>query len=119
MVDRRSLAIGVLAVLVAMSQVESGRAQGQARPRARCGSTKRSGCRSPRPRVPADAEPERRRVAEVAAGGEAGAFTPEPGAKDLKTVLFNWTWHMGMLRSGNESELSRRSTTTLRGARSR
>ena len=27
------------------------------------------------------------------------------GAKDLKTVLFNWTWHMGMLRSGAESEL--------------
>src|SRR5690606_15447403 len=35
----------------------------------------------------------------------AGPFTPEPGARDLKTVLFNWTWHMGMLRSGNESEL--------------
>jgi hypothetical protein len=27
------------------------------------------------------------------------------GAKDLKSVLFNWTWRMGMLRSGNESEL--------------
>jgi hypothetical protein len=38
-------------------------------------------------------------------GGDAGPFTPAPGAKDLKTVLFNWTWHMGMLRSGNESEL--------------
>jgi hypothetical protein len=35
----------------------------------------------------------------------AGPFTPTPGAKDLKSVLFNWTWHMGMLRSGNESEL--------------
>ena len=23
----------------------------------------------------------------------------------MKAVLFNWTWHMGMLRSGNESEL--------------
>jgi len=23
----------------------------------------------------------------------------------LKSVLYNWTWHMGMLRSGNESEL--------------
>ena len=38
-------------------------------------------------------------------GGDAGPFTPAPGAKDLKTVLFNWTWHMGMLRSGAESEL--------------
>src|SRR5262245_31238933 len=36
---------------------------------------------------------------------DAGPFTPVPGAKDLKSVLFNWTWHMGMLRSGAESEL--------------
>ena len=36
---------------------------------------------------------------------DAGPFTPEPGAKDLKSVLFNWTWHMGMLRSGAEAEL--------------
>ena len=36
---------------------------------------------------------------------DAGPFTPAPGAKDLKSVLFNWTWHMGMLRSGAESEL--------------
>jgi hypothetical protein len=35
----------------------------------------------------------------------AGPFTPTAGAKDLKSILFNWTWHMGMLRSGNESEL--------------
>src|SRR5712691_7711442 len=38
-------------------------------------------------------------------GRGGGAFTPTPGAKDLKSVLYNWTWHMGMLRSGNESEL--------------
>ena len=37
--------------------------------------------------------------------GRGSAFTPTPGAKDLKSVLYNWTWHMGMLRSGNESEL--------------
>jgi hypothetical protein len=36
---------------------------------------------------------------------DAGPFTPAPGAKDLKSVLFNWTWRMGMLRSGAESEL--------------
>ena len=36
---------------------------------------------------------------------DAGPFTPTPGAKDLKSVLFNWTWHMGMLRSGAEAEL--------------
>jgi hypothetical protein len=45
------------------------------------------------------------------AGGRGGglfgasAFTPSPGAKDLKAVLYNWTWHMGMLRSGDEAEL--------------
>lgn len=32
-------------------------------------------------------------------------YTPEPGAKDLKAVLFNWTWHMGMLRGQAEPEL--------------
>src|SRR5688500_10222134 len=37
--------------------------------------------------------------------GDAGPFTPTAGAKDLKSVLFNWAWHMGMLRSGAESEL--------------
>lgn len=36
---------------------------------------------------------------------DAGPFTPEAGAKDMKSVLFNWTWHMGMLRSGAEAEL--------------
>jgi hypothetical protein len=36
---------------------------------------------------------------------DAGPFTPTAGAKDLKSVLFNWTWRMGMLRSGAESEL--------------
>jgi hypothetical protein len=45
------------------------------------------------------------------AGGRGGglfgatAFTPAPGSKDLKSVLYNWTWHMGMLRSGDEAEL--------------
>lgn len=46
-------------------------------------------------------------------GGAAGAtfgggpppYTPEPGAKDLKAVLYNWTWHMGMLRGQAEPEL--------------
>jgi hypothetical protein len=38
-------------------------------------------------------------------GGGAPPYTPEPGAKDLKTVLYNWTWHMGMLRGQAEPEL--------------
>ncbi len=32
-------------------------------------------------------------------------YTPEPGAKDMKAVLFNWTWHMGMLRGVSEPEI--------------
>lgn len=32
-------------------------------------------------------------------------YTPEPGARDLKSVLFNWPWHMGMLRGIEEHEL--------------
>jgi hypothetical protein len=32
-------------------------------------------------------------------------YTPEPGARDMTSVLFNWTWHMGMLRGQAEPEL--------------
>jgi hypothetical protein len=38
-------------------------------------------------------------------GGGPPPFTPEPGAKDLKSVLYEWTWHMGMLRGQAEPEL--------------
>jgi hypothetical protein len=38
-------------------------------------------------------------------GGGAPPYTPEPGAKDLKAVLYNWVWHMGMLRGQAEPEL--------------
>ncbi len=34
----------------------------------------------------------------------ASRYTPAPGAKDLKAVLFNWTWYMGMLRGPQERE---------------
>ncbi|HEY8518763.1 MAG TPA: hypothetical protein VIN61_01685 [Gammaproteobacteria bacterium] len=37
--------------------------------------------------------------------GAPPPYTPEPGAKDLKAVLFNWAWHMGMLRGQAEPEL--------------
>ncbi len=39
------------------------------------------------------------------AGGAAQLYTPAPGAKDLKSVLFNWAWYMGMLRSSEERDL--------------
>jgi hypothetical protein len=38
-------------------------------------------------------------------GGGPPPFTPKAGAKDLKSVLYNWTWHMGMLRGQAEPEL--------------
>jgi hypothetical protein len=38
-------------------------------------------------------------------GGGPPPYTPKPGAKDMKAVLYNWTWHMGMLRGQAEPEL--------------
>jgi hypothetical protein len=32
-------------------------------------------------------------------------YTPAPGAKDLKSVLFNWAWYTGMLRSSEEYDV--------------
>jgi hypothetical protein len=37
--------------------------------------------------------------------GAAPLYTPAAGAKDLKAVLFNWAWYMGMLRSSEERDL--------------
>jgi hypothetical protein len=58
------------------------------------------------------------RGAAPAAGGQAPAqgqgrgrgpvpppYTPVAGAKDLKSVLFNWGWYMGMLRSNEEYDV--------------
>ena len=33
-------------------------------------------------------------------------YSPAADARDLKSVLFNWTWHMGMLRGVEEHELT-------------
>ena len=40
-------------------------------------------------------------------GGRGGPppYTPAAGAKDLKAVLFNWGWYMGMLRSNEEYDV--------------
>lgn len=38
-------------------------------------------------------------------GPQEPPYTPAPDAKDLKAVLFNWTWHLGMLRGLDEHEL--------------
>ena len=105
MVDRRSLAIGVLVVVVAMSHVLW--AQGQ-------GAGAAQGPAAGAPPARGGGAPQGQGAGgRAGGGGRAGAggfgrgpaFTPDTGAKDLKSVLFNWTWHMGMLRSGAESEL--------------
>jgi len=44
-------------------------------------------------------------VAGLAAQQGGGArYTPAPGAKDKRAVLFNWAWYMGMLRGPQEIE---------------
>src|ERR1051325_2259349 len=37
-------------------------------------------------------------------GGPPARYTPAPGAKDLRALLFNWAWYMGMLRGPQEIE---------------
>ena len=91
MIDRRSLAIGVLVVAVAMAGVTA------------AGQGAGGGVQGPGGRGAGGQGAQGR--GGQGFGGRGQPFTPEPGAKDLKSVLFNWTWHMGMLRSGNESEL--------------
>jgi hypothetical protein len=36
--------------------------------------------------------------------GPPARYTPPPGARDVKAVLFNWFWHMGMLRGPQEND---------------
>src|SRR5688572_19978721 len=38
-------------------------------------------------------------------GGAPQQYTPAAGARDLRSVLFNWGWHLGMLRSSEERDL--------------
>src|SRR5688572_27225822 len=100
MFDRQTLATGALALVVAMSQVESGYAQGQGAQGQGAGAPQAGGAQGR-----GAAAPQGQRGGGGGRGGRGSAFTPATGSKDLKSVLFNWTWSMGMLRSGNESEL--------------
>jgi hypothetical protein len=38
-------------------------------------------------------------------GGGAPPYLPAADARDLRSVLFNWGWHLGMLRSDQELDL--------------
>ena len=37
--------------------------------------------------------------------GGGAPYTPAPGAKDLRAVLFNWMWHQGMLKGADERDM--------------
>src|SRR4051812_8759271 len=37
--------------------------------------------------------------------GGGAQYTPAAGAKDLRAVMFNWAWYMGILRSDQEQDL--------------
>ena len=56
-------------------------------------------------------------IAGVAAQQGGARYTPAPGAKDRKAVLFNWAWYMGMLRGPQEIEavvaLEQKATGTM------
>ena len=66
--------------------------------------------RQPAPRLPLQHKAlDRRAAARLpdrarGRGRAVPAYTPAP-ARDLKAVMFNWGWHMGMLRSSEEYDL--------------
>src|SRR4029079_12758656 len=113
MCDRRIVATGVLALVVAISQIEPGRAQAPAQGGQGRGAGAQAGAPQGEGRGGVAPAGGQGRGGPGGAGGAAagggrgrgGAYTPPPGSKELKDVLYNWAWHMGMLRSGAESEL--------------
>ena len=114
MLYRRTLAISVLAVAVAMGQIESGLAQAQggapqgqggAAPQGQGGAGRGAGAPQGLGAGGAGAPQGRAGGGGGGGRGRGAAYTPPVGSKELKDVLHNWTWHMGMLRSGAESEL--------------
>ena len=104
MVDRRSLATGVFALLVGASGVIAGQAPAGQAP-AGPGATAQPPAAPGRGAGGAGGGQGRAGGAGGRGGGRAAAYTPPAGSKELKDVLYNWSWHMGMLRSGSESEL--------------
>ena len=115
MVDRRSLATGVLALLVVAGsgviagQAPAGQAPGGAAGQAPAGPGATGQPAGAPGRGAGGAGGGQGRGGAGGGGGRGGgraaAYTPPAGSKELKDVLYNWAWHMGMLRSGAESEL--------------
>src|SRR5215831_18540555 len=87
-----------IAVALTISEPSSALAQGGAAPAA----------------APAQGAQGGRGAAPDAGGGQGAgrgrgrggpSYTPAKDAKDLKAVLFNWAWYMGMLRSDQEYDV--------------
>ena len=107
MFERRTLAISVLACVVALSGVTAlGQAPAAGGQGPAAGAQGRGG---QGPGGPGGAQgrggPGGPGGGAAAGRGRGGAYTPPAGSKELKDVLYNWAWLMGMLRSGAESEL--------------
>src|SRR5262245_27525241 len=90
---RRFVATGAIAAVVAVGCALPAAAQGQA------------GGAAPAQGGPPPAAQGGRGGGGGGFGGGPPPFTPTAGAKDMKSVLYNWTWHMGMLRGQAEPEL--------------
>jgi hypothetical protein len=70
------------------------------------------GAQAPAAGAPAAGAPAAGAPAQGGRGGGGGrggrgapAYTPAAGAKDLKSVMFNWGWYTGMLRSDQEYDV--------------
>jgi hypothetical protein len=88
-----SVAIAVALTISGLATGASAQARGQ-------GGAPAAGTQAPTADAPAPGGQDGR-----GRGGGAPQYTPAPGAKDLKAVLFNWAWYMGMLRSSEEYDL--------------
>src|SRR5215831_13682226 len=89
-----SVAIAVALTISGLATGASAQARGQ-------GGTPAAGAQAPTADAPAPGGQNGR----GGRGGGAPQYTPAAGAKDLKAVLFNWAWYMGMLRSSEEYDL--------------
>src|SRR5215212_9433790 len=69
---------------------------------ATAGAQAPAGAQGPGGAPPAGAAPGRGRGSDPNAGAP---YTPAAGAKDLRSVLFNWMWHQGMLKGTDERDM--------------
>ena len=96
---RTTLTIGALAVAFAVTVAAT--ASAQQPPAAGQGARGAAGAQGQSAQGQG-AAPGRGRGADPNAGAP---YTPAPGAKDLRSVIFNWMWHQGMLKGTDERDM--------------